>query len=123
MRRRALDTMDLLARLFDVGRAGLGDEEQTDEGDLKGVTPSAPPPSGDPRLGMRVLARLIADEARRGEAPDALARGLRESLTQARRGEGERSRSEPSRRGIRRRRNWRERRGPRSRPQRLRGLP
>lgn len=73
MKRRAFDAMDLLARLFDAAHTGQDDEDHGEDGDSTDLTPKAPPPPGDPRLGMRVLARLVADEARRGEAPEALA--------------------------------------------------
>lgn len=92
MKRRALDAMDLLARLFEVAHADHEGEEEG--GDPDEASPGSAPPPGDPRLGMRVLARLIADEARRGEAPAALAAS---SATGAGAGAPRRRRKDPIR--------------------------
>ena len=73
MKRRAFDAMDVIARLFDAAHADQSDEDYGEDGDSTALVPKAPSPPGDPRLGMRMLARLVADEARRGEAPEALA--------------------------------------------------
>lgn len=75
MKRRAGDPLDWLGRFFDAAWAEVEDEEiEAEEGDdtAEEVAP-APPPPGDPRVGMRVLARLVADAARQGEGPETLA--------------------------------------------------
>ena len=64
MKRRALDAIDLLARLFDA--AHMEDDHDEEDGDSTDLAPGAPPPPGDPRLGMRVLARLVAVETAAG---------------------------------------------------------
>lgn len=71
MKRRSRDAVDLLARLFDAARVDEDVDEEEDDGRDDDL-PRQPPPPGDPRQGARILARLIADEARRGEAAEAL---------------------------------------------------
>ena len=94
MKRRAFNALDLLARLFDAAHVDPDEEINAEDRDSTDLTPGAPPPPGDPRLGMRVLARLVADELRRGEHAEALAaRSAAESSTGAPR----RRRKEPIR--------------------------